>query len=73
MAYLANDRDAVFAITAFDKLEIVVTTSSSACEIGGTKRLAESFPIKAGSQGGICDRDEHNDGFVRTRHTEMNL
>jgi len=51
---LANDREAVFAITVLDKLEIAVKTSSSACDAGGMRCSESPSPRAAGSQRGIC-------------------
>lgn len=48
--YFAREREAVLAITAFDKLEIAVNTSISGCDEGGVRRM--SFPSLVTVQGG---------------------
>lgn len=52
-SYLASVREAVFAITVFDKFEMAVKTSCSASDVGGVSGWYSS-PDDAGPQGGIC-------------------
>ena len=49
---LANERDAVAAITVLERFEIAAVTSISAWDPGGTRRRSHSGGIE--SQGGIC-------------------
>jgi len=53
---LANERDAVAAMTVLERFEIAAVTSISAWDPGGTRRRSRRGGV--GSQGGIC-RENH--------------
>ena len=50
----ARERDAVAAITVFDRFEIAVVTSISAWDSGGMRRRSPSPRCGVESHGGIC-------------------